>query len=181
MSLFTATLLPGFFLILIGALLVASNSVITSTLKALPRSPLASALFFGGGALWFLAIVWRLSEADRVVFQTNTPFVIFFGVLAVAAFYFIPEFLAVRGVCVLMLLSAWELLRAAFGEYEYPQRLFMVAAVYLGVFLALYLAAVPYRMRDFFQWLFQRLPRARVCGAALLVYGVLLVAVAFTY
>jgi hypothetical protein len=89
--------------------------------------------------------------------------------------------LAVRGLSVLILLAAWPLLMSAYGEYDQPQRLFMVSVVYLAIALALYLGAMPYRLRDFFQWLFMRMPRARILGGVLLGYGVLLVVVAFTY
>ncbi|MDR0352804.1 MAG: hypothetical protein LBI02_05495 [Opitutaceae bacterium] len=181
MNLTIATLLPGIFLIALGALLLVSNSVIVSSLKALPRSRKASVVFFGGGALWFLWVVHGLSAADLVLFESSRPFMIIFGAVAVAAFYYVPEFLAVRGLCVLMVLAAWPLLRAAFMEYEHPQRLFMVALVYAGVAAAMYLAVVPYRMRDLLQWLFARLPRARLLGAAMLAYGLLLGAVALTY
>ena len=46
---------------------------------------------------------------------------------------------------------------------------------------AIYLAALPYRLRDFFQWLFSTPGRARVFGAGLLIYGLVLSVLAFTY
>ena len=181
MTLTTATLLPGLFLIVLGALLLIGNSAIVSTFKAMPRSQAAAVLFFGGGAAWFLFVLSGLSEADLILVQTPKPLMIGFGVLALLAFFYLPDFLAVRGLAVLMLLAAWPLLMSAYGEYAVPQRLFMVTVVYLGVALALYLGAVPYRLRDFFQWLFGRPGRARALGGCLLGYGALLTVVAFTY
>jgi hypothetical protein len=180
-SLTTATLLPGIFLIALGALFLAGNSAIVSMFKAMPRSSVASVLFFGGGAVWFLFVLSGLSEADMIFVQSPKPLMIGFGVLALLAFFYVPDFLAVRGLSVLTLLAAWPLLMSAFGEYDQPQRLFMVSVVYLAIALALYLGAMPYRLRDFFQWLFMRMPRARVLGGVLLGYGVLLTVVAFTY
>jgi len=184
MSLFSATLLPGLFLIVIGALLLASagNSLVVSTLKAVPRSPYATALFWGGGALWFLHVVWHISQADLVVFDSPMPFVLIFAVLALAAVYYIPDFLAVRGLCVIALLAAWKILYGLYGEYDHPLRLFATAFVYaVMVILAIYLACVPYRARDFLEWLFARAQRPRALGAAMLVYGLLLAVIAFTY
>ena len=43
--------------------------------------------------------------------------------------------------------------------------LLMVAAVYAALALALDLSAVPFRLRDFFEWLFQLPARARVLAA----------------
>jgi hypothetical protein len=66
-------------------------------------------------------------------------------------------------------------------EYHHPQRLLMVTGVYLALSLALYLAAAPYRLRDFFAWLFLRPARPRFLGAVLLTYGLATSAAAFTY
>jgi len=183
MSLFSATLLPGLFLIALGALLLAGggNSLVVSTLKAVPRSPYATALFWGGGALWFLHVVWNISPADMVVFDSPTPFVLIFAAIAVAAVFYVPEFLAVRGLCVITILAAWKILMGLFGEYEHPMRLFATVLAYAAVVKALYFACVPYRARDWLEWLFARTQRTRTLGAASLAYGALLVIIAFTY
>ncbi len=181
MSLFLATLLPGLFLALLGGLLLWNNPVVGSTARALPRSKRAAGLFFGLGAVWF---VWRLSklnESDLIFSTTPQPVMIGFVVLAGLSFLYAPDFLAVRGLCVLMLLAAEPLLYAAYMEYSHPQRLLMVTAVYLGLSLALYLAAAPYRLRDFFDWLFRLPARPRLIGAILLTYGLATSAAAFTY
>jgi len=181
MSLFLATLLPGLFLALLGGLLLWGDPRVSSTAKALPRSSRAARLFFGAGAAWFL---WRLSslgEADLIFFSRPLPVMIGFGVLAVLSFLYTPDFLAVRGLCIIMLLVAEPLLHAAFMEYEHPQRLLMVTAVYLGLALAIYLGAAPYRLRDFLEWLFRTPGRVRWIGATLLAYGLATSAAAFTY
>ena len=46
---------------------------------------------------------------------------------------------------------------------------------------ALYLAAYPFRLRDFFDWLFRAPGRPRLLGAILLAYGLATSAAAFTY
>jgi hypothetical protein len=181
MSLTLATLLPGLFLAALGVVLLINNSTVQSMFKGMPRSQVAAGIFFGGGALWFLSIVWNLSAADLVLFSTPQPWTVLFAALSVAAFIYVPDFLAVRGLCVLTLLSGWPLLTAAYMEYDKPQRLLMVTAVFIFVSLAIYLGAAPYRLRDFFQWLFATKGRPRAVGSVLLVYGLLLAAVAFTY
>ena len=104
-----------------------------------------------------------------------------FGLLAVFAFFYTPDFLAVRGLSILMLLAAEPLLYAAYMEWTHPLRLLMVSAVYVGLAAALYLAAAPYRLRDFFDWLFLRPGRVRIAGVALLLYGLATSAAAFSY
>ncbi len=181
MSLFLATLLPGLFLALLGGLLMWGGPRVCSTAKALPRSRRGAQLFFGLGALWFLWRLTKLGEADLIFFQTPTYVVLGFGVLALASFFYTPDFLAVRGLCVLMLLAAEPLLYAAYMEWTHPLRLLMVSAVYVGLTSALYLAAAPYRLRDFFEWLFLRPSRVRLAGWGLLLYGLATTAAAFTY
>lgn len=179
MSLFLATLLPGLLLAVLGAALLSGNSAVVALLKGFPRSTVGTVLCFGGGAVWFLYNIWNLSPADFGEYRQW----LFIGFLIVAAlsFWMVPDFLSVRGLAVLMLLGAMPLLDAAYMEWDHPQRLFMVTPVYLGIALAIYLGAAPYRLRDFLEWLFLRPARARGLGGGLLAYGLLLAAVAFTY
>ena len=181
MSLFLATLLPGLFLALLGALLLWNDPRVGATARALPRSNRGAWLFFGAGVLWFLWRLSQLGESDLIFFKTPQPVMLGFAVLAVLAFIYTPDFLAVRGLCVLMLLVAEPLLYAAYMEYQRPQRLLMVGAVYAGLATALYLAAAPYRLRDFFDWMFKTPGRPRLVGVLLLAYGLATATAAFTY
>jgi hypothetical protein len=57
----------------------------------------------------------------------------------------------------------------------------MVSLVYVALAGAIWLGAQPWRLRDFFGWLFAQPTRARSLGGALAVYGLVLSIVAFTY
>ena len=179
MSLLLATLLPGLLLLVLGVPLLLNHSGFVVLLKALPRSATAAYVFFTAGAAWFLYNIWHLSPADFGDYRTILFFA--FAIIAALAFKCVPDFLAVRGLCVLMLVAAAPLLGAAYMEYDLPQRLFMVTLVYVGIALAIWLGAQPWRMRDFLTWIFARPGRSRVAGAAFTGYGLLLVIVAFTY
>ncbi|MCS6243914.1 MAG: hypothetical protein H2172_08685 [Opitutus sp.] len=181
MSLTLSTLLVGLILLGLGFLLLVSNSAITAMFKALPRSQAAAIVFFGAGAAWFTYNVAGMSAADVIGFSSSTPFVFLFAALAVLSFIYLPEFLAVRGLSVVILVGSWPLLMSAYGRYELPQRLCMVSALYVAISAAIYLGASPFRLRDFFEWLFRTPARARALGAALSAYGLLLAGIAFTY
>lgn len=181
MTLQLATLLPGIFLALLGALLCWNGAPLAAGARALPRSPQAAWVLFGAGAAWFIWRIGHLNESDLIFFQKPTGLMVGFGVLAVLSFIYAPDFLAVRGLAVLMLLAAEPLLHAAYMEWHHPQRLLMVTAVYLGLTAALYLAAYPFRLRDFFDWLFRTPGRPRTIGAIVLLYGLATSAAAFTY
>ncbi len=181
MTLFAATLITGLILLALGSLFLAGNSAITSMIKAFPRSRAATVIFFGGGAAWFLYQVAGMSAADVIGFSTPQPFLFIFGALAVASFFYLPEFLAVRGLSVVILVGSWPLLMTAYGRYELPQRLFLVSVLYVAIAAAIYLAASPFRLRDFFEWLYRTPGRSRVLGGVLAAYGLLLAGVSFTY
>lgn len=179
MSLFLATLVPGLLLIAIGALLLWNAPVVGATAKLFPRSRRAAYVLFGIGAAWFLYIITQLTEADFGSYKI-VLFVVF-GAIAVLSFRLVPDFLAVRGLAVVILLAAGHFLAAAFMKWDHPQRLFMVALVYMAILASLFLAGYPYRLRDFFEWLFARPSRARAVGAVCSGYGLLLAIVSFTY
>ncbi len=178
MSLTIATLIPGLLLLVLGGLLVLNHSGFAVALKAFPRSTTAAYVLFGMGAVWFLNAIWHLSAADFGDY--HVLLFVAFAVIAVLSFKCVPDFLAVRGACVLVLMGAMPLLDAAYME-EPQQRKLMVAAVYVVISLAIWLGAQPWRLRDFIAWLFARPGRARAVGGALAAYGLLLCGVAFTY
>lgn len=179
MSLLLATLIPGLLLMMLGLPMLLNHSACIATLKGLPRSRIAAYVFFTTGAAWFLYNVWHLSPADFGDFSTQL--FIAFAIVAVLAFKCVPDFLAVRGLCILMLLSASPLLRAGYMNFEFWQIYFYKVLIYVGIALAIWLGAQPWRLRDFFAWLFIQPARTRAFGGMLTGYGLLLAGVAFTY
>jgi hypothetical protein len=183
MSLLAATLIPGLVLLLVGVPLLFNSSGAIALLKAFPRSPAATYLLFGGGAAWFLYAVWNLSAADFGDYHVLLFFV--FGAIAALAFRCVPDFLAVRGLAVLVLMSADPLLGASYLKFDvpgvYPKIYFQSILVYLAIALAIWFGAQPWRMRDVLEWLFARERRTRSAGALLTAYGLLLAVLAFTF
>src|SRR5262245_50728881 len=98
MTLFLATLLPGIFLALLGAVLCWSGAPLPVKAKALPRSREAAWVFFVAGAAWFIWRVSSLGEADLIFFQTPKLLMLAFGALAILSLIYTPDFLAVRGL-----------------------------------------------------------------------------------
>ncbi|MSU48174.1 MAG: hypothetical protein EXS37_03630 [Opitutus sp.] len=179
MSLTLATLLTGLLLLALGVPLALNHSGYTAVLKSFPRSTAAAYLFFGAGAAWFLYAIWHLSPADFGEYRGYL--FIGFLIVAVLAFKCVPDFLAVRGLATLLLMGAMPLLDAGYMNFAHPQIVLYKIAVYLGIVAAIWLGAQPWRLRDFFTWLFARPGRARGLGGAAAGYGLLLAIVAFTY
>lgn len=178
MTLFQATLFTGIFLIAFGGHFAWRGMQTQKLVQAFPRSSAASYILMGAASAWFLYEVLHLGPADFGQYS-KILFVIFL-VVAVGSFIFVPDFLAVRGLAALILLTSWLLLDAAYLQ-DPTARLFLVSFVYVMVCIALVLGASPYKLRDFLAWLYQSEKRPRIFGGAFAAYGVLLTAVAFTY
>ena len=180
MTLFQATLFTGIFLLAFGGhYLWHGNGIKTAkATQAFPRSQTAAVLLLGTAAAWFLYKVLHLGPADFGQYK-NILFLLFL-VTAVGSFYYVPDFLAVRGLAGLILLTAGVLLDAAYMQL--PQaRLFLVTFVYVAIVVALILGASPYKLRNFFGWLYKADARPRIMGGAFAAYGLLLIGVAFSY
>ena len=179
MSLFAITFFTGICLFALGAFLAWNPAKTEGLAKHFPRSMPLAGFTMTVAASWFLyRHVQHLSEADFGEYKMLI--VVITVVLLGLSFKFLPDFLAVRGIAALVLFYAREALNAAFLQ-EPQSRLFLVSIVYVGIVAALYLAAWPYRLRDFLDWLYSVNLRPRVLGAALAGYGLLLGGVAFGY
>lgn len=178
MTLFQATLFTGIALIAVGAHFLWHGMRSAPALKAFPRSRIAAILLFGSASAWFLYHVWHLGPADFG--QYRQLLFALFGVSALGAFYFVPDFLAVRGLAALLLLAAHPLLGAAYMQ-DPASRLFLVSFVYLAILAALVFGASPYRLRDCIDWLYRGPARPRIFGACFALYGALLIATALRY
>ncbi|WP_269539379.1 hypothetical protein [Cerasicoccus fimbriatus] len=179
MSLFLATLLTGLVLILWGLPFFKGGTGVRTRAFSLLRSKPAAMVLFGGAALWFLYHVTQLGKADFGDYKMIM--LVVFGASALGAFVYTPDFLAVRGLAGLMLLSASPLLGSAYMQYDEPQRLVLVSIVYVLIIAAMFIGTMPYLMRDLFEWLWAKPKRLKLFGGAFMGYGALLVIVSFTY
>jgi len=177
MTLFAASLITGLVLVGTGALLAWNNSSVAALARSFPRSQRAAWVTMGAGSVWTLYLVTQLGEAE---FGNYKGYLfIGFALLALLSFRYVPDFLSVRGACIMALLVANVLLTASYMQFDAPSHLVLNVFAYVMIVLALYLAVSPFRVRDFVQWLFQRPHRARVLGAACGVYGLVLLGTAF--
>jgi hypothetical protein len=185
MTLTAATLITGVLLIALGTLFLIRSPVIETSIKRFPRSRSMAYIFFGLGALWFLYRVWHLSEADFGQFRKQLTG--FFALVAIGSFIWVPDFLAVRGACVIVLLGAANLLDPGYMVWDYGELtdfggiyLYKIA-VFVAVMIAIYFGASPFRARDFLGWLYLRAARPIWLGASLVAYGLAVTTVGLSY
>lgn len=171
MTLVTASLLAGVLLLGAGALLASYPPRVRSFLMAFPRCRKGAFVLLFLATAVVLYQVTQLGEADFGKYK-HILFA-FFLVLAVGAWFQVPDFLGVRALAVLGLLLAGVFLRAAFLEPP-ATRLFLVVFTYGVIVASIYLAAAPYRLRDALLGLDQRPAIRRGVGIGFSLYGLLL-------
>jgi len=175
--LFLAIILTGLVLLALGGHFLWHGMGTEALAKAFPRSQAAAYILMGSAAAWFLYKVTQLGPADFGQYK-HILFVVFL-VTAVGSFYFVPDFLAVRGLAALMLLTAGALLEVSYMQYQ-MEALVLKGIVYLAIVAALILGASPYKLRDFFDWLYRSAPRPRIFGGFFAVCGLVLVGLSFS-
>jgi len=182
LSLFTYTLLTALIFFVLGLLFLFGRPGWREAVCRFPRSDLAAYLTMGIGGGWFLYTISQLSPADELFGPaTRSVLLVVFGITWIGSFFVVKDFLAVRGLAVLVLMCAATGLAKAFGEYEIPARLLLVSVLYVLIVIAIYLGVSPFRWRDFFNWLFADNRRNRLMGSVFTLCGILLAGAAFAY
>lgn len=178
MTLFIATLLVAVLLVGLGSFQLAAAGQAQKMATGMLRSKTAAAVLLGLATAWF---VWKLTQLGAPDFGNYKHWLILLFIsTSILSYFFIPDFLAVRGLAALLLLCSDAVLDAAYMEPPLS-RLFLVGFIYAVIVACMYLASLPYRLRDFYAWLFQKPYRARILAITTLAYGILLGWVAFTY
>lgn len=178
-SLFTFTLLCSLVLLLVGIPVLAVPGRLEALLRGFPRHRITAivTMLLGGG--WFL---WKISQLGQADFgDYKNILLLLFGATLIGSILFVQDFLAVRGVAILILLSADVGLKSAFGLYDIPERLVLVSILYLFIVLAIYYGTLPFRMRDTINWLYACSYRIRGLGMIFSLMGVALLVSAFLY
>ena len=179
-SLFTFIIITGLILLPLGIAFVLDRPGWRKALIAFPRSENAAFITMGVGGLWFLYKMYYIGPQDALFGpKTNLILVAVFGAGWLGSFFSLKEFLAVRGLSVLILMAAYFALEAGRTVYD-PPVLFFKAVVYILVILAIWLGVSPFRMRDFFSWTFGVASRTKGIGAIFALVGATLTLIAIT-
>jgi hypothetical protein len=179
MTLYSFTLLTSLFLGVLGFLFIYKHSLTESTVKGILRSQKAAVILLTIDLIWFLKQhVNNLGEADFGEYKLIIGLI---GCcIAVASYFLINDFLAVRAQCILLLFYSREALDSAFLQ-EPQSRLFLVSVIYIIIIACLYFGAWPYRLRDFLNWLYTESIRSKILGSVLFIYSFILLGVAYSY
>jgi hypothetical protein len=131
-------------------------------------------------AIGFVWTFWLLLTMEMGEFSTfRKPLLIILPIGFLLVLRFVDEFLAVRALGILFLLGAEPLLDAAFFRNE-NSRLLVTVFAYLLIVLGLFWVTMPYLLRDQINWSARTTGRWRLTHALVLLYGMAILACAFT-
>jgi hypothetical protein len=139
--------------------------------RKFPRSQAAGWVLMLLGTAWFLYIVNYEPIADFSAYKNYM--MAGFGAVGVLACVFVSDFLAVRGLAIVLMLLGKLMVdtgRPHLGES--PFVLVNQALAYVFVILGMWLTVTPWRLRDWLDWFTASEQRVRLsCAARLLFYG----------
>jgi len=177
LSLQTGGFIAGIALVLLSLPGLIKPGLVQIWLKRFPRSGV------GGIVLLSLVLVWSfwlLATMEMGEFSSfRRPLMIVLPIGYVLVLRFVEEFLAVRALGILCLLAAEPLLEAAFFRYE-TGRLFLTVLAYLLIVAGLFWVTMPYLLRDQINWSARSNVRWRTVHGIAAVYGIAILACAFT-
>ena len=177
LSLKTAGILAGVLLVLASLPGFLKPALTQSWLKRLPRSRVAGVVLLTLALVWSF---WLLATMEMGEFSGfRRPLLIALPIGYVLVMLFVEEFLAVRALGILCLLSAEPLLEAAFFRYE-TSRLLVTVFAYLLVVAGLFWVTMPYLLRDQIDWSARSNIRWHTIHGIVAVYGAAILACAFT-
>jgi len=177
LSLQTAGLIAGLFLLLIGLLGLIKPELSRGLAQRLPRSRVAGFVLLTVDLFWTL---WLLATMEMGEFSGfRRPLLIILPIGFFLVLRFVDEFLAVRALGILFLLGAEPLLNAAFFRPE-ASRLLVTVFAYLLIVIGLFWVTMPYLLRDQINWSVRKPWRWQLTHALALLYGGAILAYAIT-
>ena len=176
----TLTLLAVLFgigLLAFGGGCLLLNEKHGETILRVLRNERFGLLVFTVAHLWFFLNLWQTDAKECGDFKLALT--LFFGFAFVGCILYWKDFLIVRGIAVLTVLSVHRLLQIGYMS-DHVLRPYVSGLFYFWIVLSLYFGVCPYRARDLIHALFRnnrrRLKTVAGCG---IFYGVLLIGLAF--
>src|SRR5438094_10317974 len=177
LNLQSAGMVAGSLLVLLRLPGLLKPALVQNWLKRLPRSGIAGIVLLSLVLVWSF---WLLATMEMGEFSSfRRPLLVVLPIGYVLVLRFVDEFLAVRALGMLCLLAAEPLLEAAFFRYE-TSRLFLTVLAYLLIVAGGFWVTLPYLLRDQINWSARSNMRWRTVHGIAAVYGIAILACAFT-
>ncbi len=145
--------------------------------RGFPRSLPVGYFLMILGTVWFLFNVNAEAASDFAAYKDKL--MIFFAAIGLGTCIFVRDFLAVRGLAVVLLLLAKLMVDTARWEAT-GWRLVIIVWAYLLVAVGMWFTVSPWRLRDFLQWATANEKRLKAGCAARLAFGLFVVVLGLT-
>lgn len=170
--------------LVVGSLIAAANvpgllspEKTAAWLKAFPRHKQIGFGLMLLNAIWAGAIVFTGQYGDFWIFPEQairTSVFVLTPIFFILVVRYADQYLAARGLGILLILAARPMLAAAFTE-ETPWRLVITVLAYLWVVAGMVFVAAPHRLRDLIAWHTRNLLWMQWASAARLLFGLVLI------
>jgi len=145
--------------------------------RQFPRNETVGFVLMGIGTLWFLNNLNHEAIADFAAYKKLM--LGGFGLLGLLTCIFVRDYLAVRGLAVCLLLSAWVTLNyTRWAQSEW--RLVLVIWAYFWILAGMWFTVNPWKLRDYINWMTASEKRIRVSSAIRLCLGVIVIVLGAT-
>jgi hypothetical protein len=143
--------------------------------KSFPRHRVWGIVLLAVALVWTLFLMAHMDMAD--FYSWRGRLLMGLPISAFLVVVYVPEFLAVRALGSLMLLSASLLLHAAFLQPQ-TSRLLLPILAYAWVIAGMFFVGTPYVLRDWITWLTDKSERWKMAALGGLAYGALVLVAA---
>lgn len=158
---------------------LARPAAFAAAVRKFPRNLPAGFCLMALGTLWFLWLVKLEPIADFAAIKPHMMAA--FAGIGLATCIFVQDFLAVRGLAIVLMLLAKLMVdtgRPHLGET--PWVLLIQTWAYVLVIAGIWLTISPWRLRDFLNWATANEKRIKVGSALRLGFALLVVVLGFT-
>ncbi|MBI4657316.1 MAG: hypothetical protein HY735_00455 [Verrucomicrobia bacterium] len=148
-----------------------------SAARRFPRSLPWGYALMGLGTVWFL---WNLNAESISDFAAYKKWMLMgFGALGIATCVFVQDFLAVRGLSIVLLMVAKLMLDTA-RWHDSQWRLVISVWAYVWILAGMWFTVSPWRLRDLIQWATASEKRLKMVTALRLAFGLFVVVLGLT-
>jgi hypothetical protein len=158
---------------------LARPTAFAAAVRKFPRHVPTGMVLMILGTLWFL---WNVNHEPIADFAPLKPHMMaVFAAIGVGACIFVQDYLAVRGLAVLLLLLAKLMVDAGRPHLgESPWVLLMQAWAYVLIVAGIWFTVAPWRLRDLLNWATANEQRVKIGSGLRLAFAVLVVVLGCT-
>ncbi len=141
-----------------------------ASVRQFPRSVPCGVVLMLLGTGWFL---WNLNQESISDFATyKTPMMVGFAAVGISACLFVQDFLAVRGLAVVMMLLAKLMVDTGRPALSATHWAWVIQTwAYVLVVAGIWLTVSPWRLRDLLNWATANERRVRIGSVVRLTFG----------